>query len=61
MENQKKAALFSKDLATIRINIPLDLSLNDLKREALKRDEIKKFFSEMGFGSLIKRLEDIID
>jgi DNA polymerase-1 len=61
LENQKKAALFSKDLATIRINIPLDLSLNDLKREALKRDEIKKFFSEMGFGSLIKRLEDIID
>ena len=61
LENQKKAALFSKDLATIRINIPLDLSLNNLKREALKRDEIKKFFSEMGFGSLIKRLEDIID
>jgi len=61
LENQKKAALFSKDLATIRINIPLDLSLSDLKRESLDRDKIKEFFGEMGFNSLIKRLEDIID
>ena len=61
LENQKEAALFSKDLATIRVDIPLNFSLEDLKRESLNRDKIKDFFEEMGFNSLVKRLENIID
>ncbi|HCX45013.1 TPA: hypothetical protein DGT35_00155 [Patescibacteria group bacterium] len=61
LENQKESALFSKDLATIRVDIPLNFSLEDLKRESLSRDKIKDFFEEMGFNSLIKRLDNIID
>jgi DNA polymerase-1 len=61
LENQKESALFSKDLATIRVDIPLNFSLEDLKRESLNRDKIKDFFEEMGFNSLIKRLDNIID
>jgi DNA polymerase-1 len=61
LENQKEAALFSKDLATIRVDIPFDFSLDDLKRRPLNRDGIKSFFQEMGFASLINRLENIID
>ncbi|MFH1759033.1 MAG: 5'-3' exonuclease H3TH domain-containing protein [Patescibacteria group bacterium] len=61
LENQKEAALFSKKLATIRIDVPLWIKLEDLERRKLDRVGLAKYFEELGFKSLAERLERVIE
>jgi DNA polymerase-1 len=57
IRGQKDAALFSKKLATINRAAPLYFdSLEDLRVGALDFDELKKYFSELGFESLVGRM-----
>ena len=51
-------AFFSKELATINVDMPLDFSLQDASRESFNRDDVVMFFKELGFLSLIGRLSD---
>lgn len=51
----KELAFLSRDLATIEKNIPLELSIEDIKYE-IKSKELLALFKELGFRALIKRM-----
>ncbi len=58
LADQKEIALLSKKLATIRRDAPIEVkSLEELKTEPLDKEKLTKYFREMGFKSLIERLE----
>ncbi|HEY4521828.1 MAG TPA: DNA polymerase [Candidatus Paceibacterota bacterium] len=50
-------AFFSKTLATIRKDAPVDFSLEKAKF-SLKKEKLTEMFLELGFNSLVKRLGD---
>ena len=56
VETNKEMILFSKFLATIKTDVPIDLDLEGLKRETPDEDALRKIFEEMEFRSLIDRL-----
>lgn len=56
LENQKEAALFSKKLATIKRDAPLDYGLEDFKRRLLDKKAVGDYFLSLGFKSLVERI-----
>ncbi len=52
----KDIALLSKKLATVIYDAPIGNTLEDLKVGSLNKDELKKYFTELGFMSLVQRL-----
>ncbi|MGB9680831.1 MAG: 5'-3' exonuclease [Patescibacteria group bacterium] len=57
LKEQKEQALLSKKLVTIKSDIPEVNSVEKYHLEKINREKIKKKFEELGFQSLIKRLE----
>lgn len=57
LREQKEQAFFSKYLATIRKDITLDTSLDDLEFKEFNPDKIIPLFKEWRFDSLIPRLK----
>ncbi len=53
---QKESAFFSKMLATIKTDVPLDANLNDLVFKGVPDAVLKTYFEELGFQSLVRRL-----
>lgn len=54
----KDIALLSKKLAVIRRDAPIpEALLGEFKAQPLNLEKLKKYFSELGFESLVKRLE----
>ncbi|MBU4348089.1 hypothetical protein KJ671_01100 [Patescibacteria group bacterium] len=49
-------AFLSKKLATIKRDYPLGISLNDAKFDGFNKEELKKYFEELGFKSLAERM-----
>lgn len=49
-------ALLSRNLSIIRRDAPLDLNIDDLKYSGLPKNEVIPYFEEMGFKSLINRI-----
>jgi DNA polymerase-1 len=56
LEGQREQALFSKWLATIVRNAPVELDLAAATPYAYNRAEVLKLFQELGFRSLVERL-----
>ncbi len=56
VENNKEMILFSKFLATIKTDVPIELNLEDLQREAPDEEALRKIFEEMEFRSLMERV-----
>ena len=56
MEIGRESAFLSKKLATIKRDANLPVSLEDLKQKPLDKEELKKYFEELGFKSLVERL-----
>lgn len=56
--NDKENAFFSKELATICLNTPINMSLNDIILTKPNYDELLKIFNELEFNSFIKKLQD---
>ncbi|HLN19437.1 MAG TPA: 5'-3' exonuclease H3TH domain-containing protein, partial [Patescibacteria group bacterium] len=56
LERDKAVALQSKSLATININAPVKLNLDEAVAHDFDRQKIVNLFSELEFYSLIKRL-----
>src|SRR3989344_712772 len=52
----RENAFLSKKLAMIKRDVPLEISLEDLKQNPSNKEELKKYFEEMGFKSLTERL-----
>lgn len=56
VENNKEQALLSKRLATIDIDVPVELHEEDLLLESADRDLVEKLFAELEFKTLAKRV-----
>ncbi|MEK7086633.1 MAG: DNA polymerase [Patescibacteria group bacterium] len=52
----KKQALFSKKLATINRAVPLEVNLNQLVYAGPDHETLVRYFTELGFQSLIQRI-----
>jgi DNA polymerase I len=58
--DNKDQAFFSKKLATIVRDVPVDFEINAADwRKNLNRQEVERLFKEFGFYSLIKRLDEL--
>lgn len=55
IENNKDQILFSKFLATIKTDVPIQLDLEQLKMETADEDSLRKIFEELEFRSLLDR------
>jgi len=66
LKEHEEDALFSKELATIRRDAPIEFSLTDSEFKDMSQDEerkkeIKEIFSNLGFNSLMTRLNGVVD
>lgn len=56
VEENKEQILFSKFLATIKTDVPIELNMEELKREDPDKEELRKIFEELEFRTLIDRV-----
>ena len=56
IESNKEMILFSKFLATIKTDVPIELDMENLRRENPDEPSLRKIFEEMEFRSLIERV-----
>ena len=56
VENNREMIVFSKFLATIKIDVPIKLDMNALIREEPNEEELRKIFEELEFRTLIDRV-----
>ena len=56
LTRDKMLAIKSKQLATIRLNVPVELDLDAAKTHEFDREKLVKLFQELNFFSLIKRI-----
>ena len=56
LETGRESAFLSKKLAKIKCDADLPVALEDFKQQPLNKGELKKYFEEMGFKSLVERL-----
>ena len=52
----KDQAFFSRELATIRLDVPLEFNIKDLEWHDFDRAEVERVLGEFGFKSLLERL-----
>ena len=57
----KDDAYYSKDLVTIYREVPLDVSFDDLKYKNCNIEELTNIYKDLGFYSLLKKLDDVIE
>ena len=56
MEEYKEQAEFSKKLATIVTDVPIDFDLGEMKKKEPDNEKIKSLFKELGFKSLLDKI-----
>ena len=56
VETNKEVIAFSKFLATIKIDVPVSLDMDALKREAPDESKLRQIFEELEFRTLIDRI-----
>ncbi|BEH00010.1 DNA polymerase I [Bacteroides sedimenti] len=56
VETNKEMITFSKFLATIKIDVPIELKMDELVREEPNEEELRKIFEELEFRNLIERI-----
>ncbi len=62
LEEDRDTAYLSRDLVTIKTDVPIDLSLDDLAMPPLDNARLARFFSEVEFPSLLQEfLPDATD
>lgn len=59
LENDKENAFFSKDLATIYRDVPLNMSFEDIKKKDMNKEQLLNIYRDLEFYSLLKKLDDI--
>lgn len=58
LRNGKETAFLSRDLATIRKNLPIQLELEQLRFKGPNRDKLRSLFVELEFNNLVKLLDN---
>ncbi|MDE7437602.1 MAG: DNA polymerase I [Muribaculaceae bacterium] len=61
IEDNKEQIMFSKYLATIRTDAPVDVSFEDMRRSTPDRDKLFAIFKELEFKTLIDRVGRRLD
>ncbi|MDR1369691.1 MAG: DNA polymerase I [Dysgonamonadaceae bacterium] len=56
LEKNKDTVLFSKFLATIRTDVPIEFDPQTLKREKINEEKLKEIFNELEFRNLVARI-----
>lgn len=56
LETNKEQILFSKFLATIKIDVPFDFKKEEFERKPIDEEKIEKLFEELEFRTLINRV-----
>lgn len=56
VENNREQIIFSKFLATIKIDVPIELDMNALVRKEPNEEELRIIFEEMEFRTLLQRV-----
>ena len=54
----KEAAFLSKELATIRKDLPLEIEIEELKKEKPDYEELRNLYIQLEFSSLLKELPE---
>lgn len=55
--NDKDMAFFSKDICTICLNAPLEVSLEDLKYNGENKEQLIQIYEELEFYSFLKKID----
>ena len=53
----KETAFLSRDLATIKKNVPMQIDLEQLRFKGYSRDKMRSLFAELGFNNLVKLVD----
>ena len=56
VESNKEMITFSKFLATIKTDVPIELNMEELKKETPDEEALRKIFEEMEFRTLTERI-----
>ena len=56
LENNKEQIIFSKFLATIKIDVPIEFNASDFERKEINAEKIQSIFEELEFRTLINRV-----
>lgn len=56
VETNREQITFSKFLATIKTDVPIELNMDSLKREDPNEEELRKIFEELEFRTLLERI-----
>ena len=56
VESNKEMITFSKFLATIKTDVPIELNMEELKKETPDEEALRKIFDEMEFRTLTERI-----
>ena len=56
VETNREMIIFSKFLATIKVDVPIRLDMNSLVREQADEDTLRKIFEELEFLTLMERI-----
>ncbi len=56
VETNREMIIFSKFLATIKVDVPIRLDINSLVREQADEDTLRKIFEELEFRTLMERI-----
>ena len=54
LQEGKETAFLSRDLATIKKNVPLQVDLEQLRFKGSRRDKMRSLFAELGLHNLVK-------
>jgi len=60
LEEGKHAAFLSRDLATVKIDVPIQVDMDRLRLCNPDRDKLRALFEELNFNNLLKLLDHIL-
>ncbi len=58
LETDKDSAFYSRELATLRYDVPVDFKLSDCRVATADSEKLRELFKRLGFHSLLRRGED---
>jgi DNA polymerase-1 len=61
LQNNREAILFSKSMATIDTNVPIELNVAAMRAGEPNVDELRELFTELEFSSLLKELLPVVE
>jgi DNA polymerase I len=61
LQNNREAILFSKSMATIDTNVPVELDVESMRAGEPALDSLRELFTELEFTSLLKELLPVVE